>query len=119
DIALFRAWGLTTGTPNVVVAVTDGGAQVNHPDLAASMWVNTGEIPGNGIDDDNNGYVDDINGYGFGDNTGEIAPDDHGSHTSGTIGATTNNGIGVSGVAGGSGSGDGVRLMSCAAFGAV
>jgi subtilisin family serine protease len=119
DIALYRAWGLTTGTPNVVVAVTDGGAQVNHPDLAANMWVNTGEIPGNNIDDDNNGYVDDINGYGFGDDTGEIAPDDHGTHTSGTIAAVTNNGIGVAGVAGGSGTGDGVRIMSCAAFGAT
>lgn len=118
DIALFRAWGLTTGTPNVIVAVTDGGAQVDHPDLAANMWVNTGEIPGNNIDDDNNGYVDDINGYGFGDDTGEIAPSDHGTHTSGTIAAVTNNGIGVAGVAGGSGTGDGVRIMSCAAFGA-
>jgi len=119
DIALFRAWGLTTGTPNVVVAVTDGGAQVDHPDLAANMWVNTGEIPGNHIDDDNNGYVDDINGYGFGDDTGVIAPSDHGTHTSGTIAAVTNNGIGVAGVAGGSGTGDGVRIMSCAAFGAT
>ena len=118
DIALFRAWGLTTGTPNVVVAVTDGGAQVDHPDLAANMWVNTDEIPGNSIDDDNNGYVDDINGYGFGDDTGFIAPDNHGTHTSGTIAAVTNNGIGVAGVAGGSGAGDGVRIMSCAAFGA-
>ncbi|MEO7990302.1 MAG: S8 family serine peptidase [Chryseolinea sp.] len=119
DISLLQAWGITTGSTNVIVAVTDGGAQVNHPDLAASMWVNEDEIPGNGLDDDNNGYVDDINGYGFGDGTGEIAPDDHGSHTSGTIGATTNNGIGVAGIAGGSGTGDGVRLMSCAAFGAV
>ncbi len=119
DISLLQAWGITTGSTNVIVAVTDGGAQVNHPDLAANMWVNEDEIPGNGLDDDNNGYVDDINGYGFGDNTGEIAPDDHGSHTSGTIGATTNNGIGVAGIAGGSGTGDGVRLMSCAAFGAV
>ncbi len=119
DISLLQAWGIETGSSNVIVAVTDGGAQVNHPDLAASMWINTGEVPGNGVDDDNNGYVDDINGYGFGDNTGQIAPDDHGSHTSGTIGATTNNGIGVSGIAGGSGTGDGVRLMSCAAFGAV
>jgi subtilisin family serine protease len=118
DIGLFRAWGLTTGTPNVVVAVTDGGAQVDHPDLAANMWVNVDEIPGNNIDDDNNGYVDDINGYGFGDDTGFIAPDNHGTHTSGTIAAVTNNGIGVAGVAGGSGAGDGVRIMSCAAFGA-
>jgi len=118
DISLFQAWGLTTGSSNVIVAVTDGGAQVNHPDLAANMWINVDEVPGNNVDDDNNGYVDDINGYGFGDNTGTIAPDDHGTHTSGTIAAVTNNGIGVAGIAGGSGSGDGVRIMSCAAFGA-
>lgn len=117
DISLFQAWTIETGTPNVVVAVTDGGAQVNHPDLAANMWVNTDEIPGNDIDDDNNGFVDDYNGYGFGDNTGEIAPDDHGSHTSGTIAAVTNNAIGVAGVAGGSGTGDGARIMTLAAFG--
>ncbi|HEY9046200.1 MAG TPA: S8 family serine peptidase [Ohtaekwangia sp.] len=119
DISLFQAWGLITGSSNVIVAVTDGGAQVDHPDLAANMWVNTDEVPGNNLDDDNNGYIDDINGYGFGDNTGTIAPDDHGTHTSGTIAAVTNNGIGVAGVAGGSGTGDGVRIMSCAAFGAV
>lgn len=118
DIKLFQAWGLTTGNPNVVVAITDGGVQVNHPDLAANVWVNTDEIPGNNIDDDNNGFVDDINGYGFGDNTGNIAPDPHGTHVGGTIAAVTNNGIGVAGVAGGSGSGDGARIMSLAAFGA-
>ncbi|MBT1686559.1 Ig-like domain-containing protein [Dawidia soli] len=119
DISLFEAWGIETGSSNVIVAVTDGGAQVNHPDLAANMWVNVDEIPGNGVDDDNNGYVDDINGYGFGDDTGTIAPSDHGTHTSGTIAAVTNNGVGVAGVAGGSGVGDGVRVMSLAAFGAT
>ncbi|MBT1708525.1 S8 family serine peptidase [Fulvivirgaceae bacterium PWU5] len=119
DISLFEAWGIETGSSNVIVAVTDGGAQVNHPDLAANMWVNVDEVPGNGVDDDNNGYVDDINGYGFGDDTGTIAPSDHGSHTSGTIAATTNNGVGVAGVAGGSGTGDGVRIMTLAAFGAT
>jgi subtilisin family serine protease len=119
DISLFDAWGIETGSSNVIVAVTDGGAQVNHPDLAANMWVNTDEIPGNNIDDDNNGYVDDINGYGFGDDTGTIAPSDHGTHTSGTIAAVTNNGVGVAGVAGGSGTGDGARIMTLAAFGAT
>jgi subtilisin family serine protease len=119
DVSLFEAWGIETGNSNVIVAVTDGGIQVNHPDLAANMWVNTDEIPGNNVDDDNNGYVDDINGYGFGDDTGAIAPDNHGTHVGGTVAAVTNNGVGVAGVAGGSGSGDGVRLMSCAAFGAV
>ncbi|HYG20599.1 MAG TPA: S8 family serine peptidase [Ohtaekwangia sp.] len=117
DISLIQAWALETGNSSVIVAVTDGGIQVDHPDLAANMWVNTDEVPGNGIDDDNNGYIDDINGYGFGDDTGDIFPDDHGTHVGGTVAAVTNNGIGVAGVAGGSGTGDGVRLMSCAAFG--
>lgn len=119
DISLFQAWSLETGSPDVVVAVTDGGAQVDHPDLEAHMWINEDEIPDNDIDDDNNGYVDDINGYGFGDNTGGIAPDDHGTHVSGTVAAVTNNGIGVAGVAGGTGAGDGARIMSLAAFGAT
>ncbi|WP_421879588.1 S8 family serine peptidase [Marinoscillum sp.] len=119
DISLFQAWGIETGSPDVIVAVTDGGIQVDHPDIADNMWVNTGEIPGNGIDDDGNGFVDDINGYGFGDDTGDIAPDAHGTHVGGTVAAVTNNGVGVAGVAGGSGAGDGARLMSCAAFGGV
>lgn len=119
DIRLIQAWGIETGSSDVIIAVTDGGIQVNHPDISANMWVNTGEIPGNNIDDDGNGYVDDINGYGFGDDTGFIAPDAHGTHVGGTIAATTNNGLGVAGVAGGSGAGDGARLMSCAAFGAT
>lgn len=118
DISLLQAWSTETGDSQVIVAVTDGGIDVDHEDLAANMWVNTDEIPDNDIDDDNNGYVDDIYGYGFGDNTGEIPADLHGTHVGGTVSAVTNNGIGVSGVAGGDGSGNGVRLMSCAAFGA-
>ena len=119
DISLVQAWGIEAGSADVIIAITDGGVQVDHPDLAANVWVNTGEIPGNGIDDDGNGYIDDVNGYGFGDDTGDIAPDAHGTHVGGTIAAVTNNGVGVSGVAGGSGTGDGARIMSCAAFGAV
>jgi subtilisin family serine protease len=119
DISLFKAWAIETGNSNVIVAITDGGIQVNHPDIAANMWINVNEIPGNNLDDDNNGYVDDINGYGFGDGTGNIAADAHGTHVGGTIAAVSNNGLGVAGVAGGSGNGDGVRLMSCAAFGDV
>ncbi|MTI22476.1 choice-of-anchor D domain-containing protein [Fulvivirga sp. RKSG066] len=117
DISCPEAWSLETGKNEVIVAVTDGGIDVAHEDLAANMWVNTGEIPGNGVDDDGNGYVDDINGYGFGDNSGTIPADFHGTHVGGTVAAVTNNGVGVAGVAGGDGSGDGVRLMSCAAFG--
>ncbi|MFM9836627.1 MAG: choice-of-anchor D domain-containing protein [Cyclobacteriaceae bacterium] len=118
DISLEQAWQVETGKTNVIVAVIDGGIDNTHPDLKAALWVNAGEIPANGIDDDKNGYVDDINGYGFGDNTGTISPHFHGTHVAGTIGAVTNNSVGVSGIAGGSGSGDGVRLMSCAGFGA-
>jgi 6-pyruvoyl-tetrahydropterin synthase len=119
DIDLLKGWKLETGKRQVVVAVMDGGIQTDHPDLAANMWINTGEIPGNNTDDDGNGYTDDIYGYGFGDDTGTIAANAHGTHVAGTIAAVTNNGIGVSGVAGGSGNGDGVRLMSCAVFGAT
>ncbi|HEY0741636.1 MAG TPA: S8 family serine peptidase, partial [Chryseosolibacter sp.] len=117
DISLVQAWAVQTGSPDVIVAVIDGGIDVNHPDLAGSMWINDDEVPGNSIDDDGNGYVDDIYGYGFGDNTGTIRPNFHGTHVGGTIAAVTNNEVGVSGIAGGSGSANGVRLMSCAGFG--
>lgn len=116
DIRAFDAWTKETGSGSVIVAVTDGGIQTDHPDLAGNMWRNPGEIPNNNIDDDNNGFIDDIHGYSFADNSAVIEPDDHGTHVAGTIAAVTNNGIGVAGVAGGSGSGDGVRLMSCATF---
>lgn len=116
DIKLFDAWKIETGSPNVIVAVTDGGVQTDHPDLKDNMWVNDDEIPGNGMDDDNNGYVDDIHGYGFVNNSGQILPHDHGTHVAGILAATSNNGIGVAGVAGGSGKGDGIRVMSCAVF---
>ncbi len=118
DIKLLDGWDFQQGSNNVIVAVIDGGIDKTHEDLSAAMWINEEEKNGiAGIDDDANGYIDDINGYGFGDNKGDFAPHDHGTHVAGTIGAVSNNGIGVSGVAGGSGSGDGVRLMSCATFG--
>lgn len=116
DIDLEEAWTIETGNPNVIVAIEDGGIDVDHEDLVGNIWINSGEIPGNGIDDDNNGYVDDINGYNFKENTGAISAHDHGTHVAGTVGAESNNGIGVAGVAGGSGSDDGVRLMSCQVF---
>ncbi len=117
DISLLAAWELETGNSSVIVAVEDGGVDVDHPDLIGNMWINTGEIAGNGSDDDNNGYVDDVNGYNFGDGQGTITQDDHGTHVSGTIAAETNNGIGVAGIAGGTGNNDGVRIMSCQVFG--
>ncbi len=116
DISLLEAWTLETGSSNVIVAIEDGGVDWDHIDLAGNMWVNPGEIAGNNIDDDNNGYIDDIYGYNFGDNTGTIYVGDHGTHVAGTVAAETNNGTGVAGVAGGSGSNDGVRIMSCNVF---
>ncbi|MBR2368438.1 MAG: S8 family serine peptidase [Alistipes sp.] len=114
DINLFSAWKYSTGDPRIVVAVLDGGVQYNHEDLAANMWVNEKEFTGTqGEDDDNNGFVDDIYGYNFCDNNAEITFDDHGTHVAGTIAAVNGNGIGVAGVAGGSGNGDGCRIMTC------
>ncbi|PKV50379.1 putative secreted protein (Por secretion system target) [Aquimarina sp. MAR_2010_214] len=113
DINLPDAWDLVTGNSNVVVAITDLGIDYNHEDLKNNMWTNDDEIPGNNIDDDNNGYVDDYYGYNFNQDKGEISPGEHGTHVAGTVAAETNNGIGVSGIAGGTGKGDGVRLMSC------
>jgi predicted outer membrane repeat protein len=99
DIDAVKAWDLGTGSKDIIVAVIDTGVDYMHPDLAANMWVNTGEIPGNGIDDDGNGYVDDVYGYDFYDFDGDpMDVGGHGTHCAGTIGAVGNNGVGVAGV---------------------
>lgn len=99
DIGAREAWVFQQGSEDVVVAVIDSGVDYNHQDLAANMWVNENEIPGNGIDDDNNGVIDDVHGFNAIENSGD--PDDdlgHGTHVAGIIGAVGDNGEGVAGV---------------------
>lgn len=102
DIDAPEAWDTVGTLPDTIVGLMDDGVQLNHPDLAGNLFVNPGEIPGNGIDDDGNGFVDDVMGWDFssGDNNPSPAGgDSHGTHTAGTIAAVTNNGVGVAGVA--------------------
>ncbi|MFP4555517.1 MAG: S8 family serine peptidase [Bacteroidales bacterium] len=96
DISLVDAWEMQKGNSDIIVAIIDGGIEHNHEDLQANMW-------------------DEI-GYNFVDDNATIVPHDHGTHVAGTVAAVNDNGIGVSGIAGGSGGGDGVRLMSCQVF---
>ena len=124
DIAVKDAWSLCAGSSDIVVAIVDSGISYLHEDLSNSIWINQAEKDGQmGVDDDGNGFVDDKYGYNFirksGNITsteiGESAPG-HGTHVAGIIGATSNNGKGISGIAGGTGNGDGVKLMSCQVF---
>lgn len=117
DIRLPHAWTQSTGSKDIIVSIHDGGVDVKHEDLTGNIWVNEAEKNGlQNVDDDNNGYIDDVNGYNFVNHTSTLFPNDHGTHVAGTVGAATNNWIGVAGVAGGSGNNDGVRLMSMAIF---
>ena len=117
DINLLNAWKYTAGDNRVIVAVCDGGIDTDNKDLADNMWVNEVELNGqSGKDDDGNGYIDDVYGYNFVKNEGLVTADDHGTHVAGTISAVNNNGFAVCGIAGGTGNGDGVRLMSIQIF---
>lgn len=116
DINMLEAWDIEPGDPNVIVAIIDMGFDITHSDLQNNIWKNPGEIPENGIDDDQNGYIDDIIGWDFvnqsegyddgnsdfqnEDNDPTMAQSSHGNEVFGVLGATTNNSIGIAGVTG-------------------
>ncbi|MCX8010256.1 MAG: S8 family serine peptidase, partial [Ignavibacteria bacterium] len=98
------AWDISKGDSSIVIGIIDTGIYWNHPDLSANIWINKNEIPNNGIDDDNNGYVDDVRGWDFGglngnpDNDPKEDQPDHGTHVAGIASASTNNGIGIASI---------------------
>ena len=98
DIRALPAWQRSTGQGQVI-AVLDQGMDISHPDLASNVWLNTGELPGNGVDDEGNGWVDDVHGWNVGDYNPHPRPWDHGTSVAGIAAAATNNGMGVAGVA--------------------
>lgn len=118
DINLINAWRKQTGHPDVIVAIVDGGLSPAHEDISDNYFINLAELYGaSGVDDDNNGYIDDIYGWNFVDDDNMITGHDHGMHVAGTVAAVNNNGKGVAGVAGGDGTpGSGVKVLSCQVF---
>ncbi|HTE42091.1 MAG TPA: S8 family serine peptidase, partial [Steroidobacteraceae bacterium] len=108
DIGALEAWDVTIGSADVVIAVIDSGIDYTHEDLAANIYTNTAECDNDGVDDDNNGYVDDCHGIDTANDDSDPMDDrDHGTHVAGTIGAVGNNGVGVVGVAWN------VRMLPC------
>jgi len=99
DIDILEAWEKTTDCSSTIIAIIDSGIDLNHPDLKNNLWTNPGEIADNGIDDDGNGYVDDIHGWNFVDNNNDLSDsNDHGTHAAGVIAAHGNNSEGITGV---------------------
>lgn len=103
DMDTPEAWDITTGGitsqgDTIVIAIIDGGFQLDHPDLMPNLWFNEDEIPDNGIDDDSNGYIDDVNGWNAFGGNGNLPLDFHGTHVAGIAGARGNNNQGVSGI---------------------
>ena len=117
DIGLADAWRLYDGgSRDVVVALVDTGIDYTHEDLVGRIWTNTDEIPGNGIDDDGNGYVDDVYGWNFYSGTNDVyvgTEDAHGTHGAGTIAANAGNGVGIAGIV----QSDHVKVMAVKALG--
>ena len=117
DIGLAEAWELYDGgSRDVVVALVDTGIDYTHEDLVGRIWTNTDEIPGNGIDDDGNGYVDDVYGWNFYSGTNDVyvgTEDAHGTHGAGTIAANAGNGVGIAGIV----QSDHVKVMAVKALG--
>jgi subtilisin family serine protease len=99
DIDMKNAWTITQGDTNVIVGIIDSGTKLDHPEFSGRLWVNSQEIPNNGIDDDGNGYIDDKNGWNFVSSSNNPTDDNgHGTNVAGIIGANGNNGIGYAGV---------------------
>ncbi|MCP3916441.1 MAG: S8 family serine peptidase [bacterium] len=114
DIDADQAWDIVTGDSSVIVAVLDSGTSISHPDLSSTTWHNLAETPGNGQDDDNNGYIDDVDGWDFANNNNSVPGSFwHGTFVTGIVNAQTNNNIGIAGVAGGFNGGDACLAMAC------